>query len=72
MAIVPSRSYFDDGPQRWSWTLGSADVPMESYHFTVAQWVEMLGGVPSAAISARSVIQMICERDGKQFSAQVG
>jgi ubiquinone/menaquinone biosynthesis C-methylase UbiE len=44
MSIVPSRSYFDNSPQRWSWTLARASVPMESYHFTIAQWVEMLAG----------------------------
>lgn len=42
MSIVPSRSYFDNSPQRWSWTLPRGSVPMESYHFTIAQWVEML------------------------------
>jgi phytoene dehydrogenase-like protein len=40
--------------------------------YLAGQWVEMLGGVPSAAISARGVLQMICARDGKTFATQVG
>jgi phytoene dehydrogenase-like protein len=39
--------------------------------YMAGQWVEPGGGVPTAAMSARNVLQMICKRDGKPFVAQV-
>ncbi len=46
-------------------------LPELQNFYLAGQWVEMLGGVPSAALSARSVLQMICARDGKAFTTQV-
>ena len=39
--------------------------------YMAGQWVEPGGGVPTAASSARNVLQMICKQDGKPFVAQV-
>jgi phytoene dehydrogenase-like protein len=39
--------------------------------YMAGQWVAPPGGIPSAAFSARSVIQIICKRDKKQFDASV-
>ncbi len=35
--------------------------------YMCGQWVEPGGGVPSAALSARNLIQVICKRDKKSF-----
>jgi len=53
-----------------AWFSGKTLPGLERFYLA-GQWVEMLGGVPSAALSARSVIHMICERDGKSFETQV-
>jgi phytoene dehydrogenase-like protein len=39
--------------------------------YLAGQWVEIIGGVPSAAFSARNAIRMICNRDGRLFTADV-
>ncbi len=39
--------------------------------YMAGQWVEPGGGIPSAAFSARSVIQIICKRDRKPFQTSV-
>ena len=39
--------------------------------YLAGQWVEIIGGVPSAAFSARNVMQLICDQDGRTFSADV-
>jgi phytoene dehydrogenase-like protein len=39
--------------------------------YMAGQWVHPGGGVPTAAMSGRQVIQMICRRDGKSFKAQI-
>jgi hypothetical protein len=41
LSIVPTRSYFDDRPIHWRWP-GRADIMLESFHHTIAQWVELL------------------------------
>jgi hypothetical protein len=43
LSIFPSRSYFDNRPMRWRWP-GRADLVLQSFHHTIAQWVEMLAG----------------------------
>ena len=53
-----------------AWFSGKTLPGLERFYLA-GQWVEMLGGVPSAALSARSVMRMICERDGKSFETQV-
>jgi phytoene dehydrogenase-like protein len=39
--------------------------------FMAGQWVEPGGGVPTAAMSGRRVIGMICKQDGKPFVTRV-
>jgi phytoene dehydrogenase-like protein len=39
--------------------------------YMIGQWVEPGGGVPTAATSARRVMQMICKQDGRTFEARV-
>jgi phytoene dehydrogenase-like protein len=39
--------------------------------YMAGQWVDPGGGVPTAAMSARQAIQMICQRDNRAFEAQV-
>jgi phytoene dehydrogenase-like protein len=47
----------------------SKTLPGLSHFYMAGQWTEIFGGVPTAALSARGLIQMICERDGKEFVA---
>jgi phytoene dehydrogenase-like protein len=49
----------------------SKTLPGLERFYLAGQWVEMIGGVPSAALSARAVLQMICNRDGQQFVAEI-
>lgn len=42
-------------------------LPGLSNLFMAGQWVEPGGGVPTAAMSARGVIQLICKQDEKAF-----
>jgi phytoene dehydrogenase-like protein len=37
--------------------------------YMAGQWVEAGGGVPTAAMSGRSAIQLICAHDGQPFVA---
>ena len=39
--------------------------------YLAGQWVEIIGGVPSAAFSARNAIKLICSRDGRTFNTDV-
>jgi phytoene dehydrogenase-like protein len=39
--------------------------------YMAGQWVEPGGGVPTAALSGRDVIQIICRRDKKPFAATI-
>jgi phytoene dehydrogenase-like protein len=39
---------------------------LENFHM-IGQWVEPGGGVPTAANSARSLMQILCHKDGKAF-----
>jgi phytoene dehydrogenase-like protein len=39
--------------------------------YMAGQWVEPGGGVPTAAMSARQVVQMICQQDNRPFEAQI-
>jgi phytoene dehydrogenase-like protein len=39
--------------------------------YMCGQWVEPGGGVPSAALSARNLIQVICKRDKKSFEIKL-
>jgi phytoene dehydrogenase-like protein len=35
--------------------------------YMIGQWVEPGGGVPTGALSARSIMQVICHNDKKPF-----
>jgi phytoene dehydrogenase-like protein len=43
------------------------ELPGLSNFYMVGQWVEPGGGVPTAALSGRNVMQIICQRDKKKF-----
>jgi phytoene dehydrogenase-like protein len=49
----------------------SKTLPGLKNFYMCGQWVEPGGGVPSAALSARNLIQVICKQDKKSFSANV-
>ena len=44
-------------------------LPRLKNFYMCGQWVEPGGGVPSAALSARNLIQVICKQDKKTFAA---
>jgi phytoene dehydrogenase-like protein len=48
----------------------SKTLPGLQDFYMIGQWVEPGGGVPTAALSARNVMQMICHKDGKPFATQ--
>jgi SAM-dependent methyltransferase len=52
MSIVPTRSYFDNAPMRWGW--GNTGIRMESYHFSIGQWSEMLA---AAGFQLRRILE---------------
>jgi phytoene dehydrogenase-like protein len=37
--------------------------------YMAGQWVQPGGGLPTAAVSGRNVIQLICNQDKKSFTA---
>ena len=49
----------------------SKTLPGLKNFYMCGQWVEPGGGVPSAALSARNLIQVICKQDGKEFVTTV-
>jgi phytoene dehydrogenase-like protein len=49
----------------------SKTLPGLENFYMCGQWVEPGGGVPSAALSARNLIQVICKADKKQFVANI-
>ena len=42
-----------------------------SNFYMAGQWVEPGGGVPTAAMSGRNVIQIICSRDKRPFVTKI-
>ena len=51
--------------------LMSHTLPGLPNFYQVGQWVEPGGGLPSAATSARGVIQAICKKDARKFTTSV-
>ncbi len=49
----------------------SKTLPGLKNFYMAGQWVEPGGGVPSAAMSGRNVIQIICKQDKKPFAASI-
>jgi len=47
----------------------SKTLPGLKDFYMAGQWVEPGGGVPTAAMSGRNVMQIICKRDRKKFTA---
>jgi phytoene dehydrogenase-like protein len=45
----------------------SKTLPGLDNFYMIGQWVEPGGGVPTAAMSARNVMQIICKKDKKRF-----
>lgn len=45
----------------------SKTLPGLKNFYMAGQWVEPGGGVPTAAMSARNVTQIICEQDKKKL-----
>ncbi len=55
--------------QEGNWPATRA-LPGLAHFYTSGQWVEPFGGVPSAALTSRGLIEMLCKRDGKVFQAK--
>jgi phytoene dehydrogenase-like protein len=49
----------------------SKTLPGLKNFYMCGQWVEPGGGVPSAALSARNLIQVVCKHDRKSFVADI-
>jgi phytoene dehydrogenase-like protein len=49
----------------------SKTLPGLSSFYMAGQWVEPGGGLPPAAFSGRHVIQMLCKKEGKKFTASI-
>jgi phytoene dehydrogenase-like protein len=45
----------------------SKTLPGLASFYMVGQWVEPGGGVPTAALSGRNVVQIICKRERRPF-----
>jgi len=39
--------------------------------YMAGQWVEVGGGIPAVAVSARNILQIICKADGRKFTASL-
>jgi phytoene dehydrogenase-like protein len=60
---MPTRGYLTKGP--------SSRLPGLDDFYMVGQWVAPGGGLPSGAITARAVLQLICARDGAKFQTTI-
>lgn len=58
-------------PQTWKFRM-KKNLPGLDNFYMAGQWVEPGGGVPSAAMSGRNVIQVLCKRDKKPFVTTIG
>jgi phytoene dehydrogenase-like protein len=61
-------------PETMRMTMGKGmpkTLPGLENFYMAGQWVEPGGGVPTAAMSGRSIMQRICKEDGKRFQAHV-
>lgn len=47
----------------------SKSIPGLAHFYTAGQWLEPFGGLPVAASTARSLIELLCRRDGREFVA---
>lgn len=56
-----------------TWSLGKVmrkTLPGLSNFYMAGQWVEPGGGLPTAAMSGRNVIQIICKKEKKKFATK--
>jgi len=56
-------------PANWLERIQKTLPGLRNFHMA-GQWVEIGGGLPSAAFSGRHVVQLLCKQDGKRFKAQ--
>lgn len=56
-------------PLNWLERMRKTLPGLRNFHMA-GQWVEVGGGLPSAAFSGRHVIQILCKQDGKRFKTQ--
>jgi phytoene dehydrogenase-like protein len=56
-------------PANWLERIQKTLPGLRNFHMA-GQWVEIGGGLPSAAFSGRHVVQLLCQQDGKRFKAQ--
>ena len=68
MPTAQSAAWTQESAQTGSWP-ASKTLPGLSHFYMAGQWVENFGGLPTAALSARALIEKLCERDGKAFTA---
>lgn len=45
----------------------SRSLPGLAHFYTAGQWMEPFGGLPTAAMTARGLVEMLCQRDEKEF-----
>jgi phytoene dehydrogenase-like protein len=48
----------------------SKSIPGLAHFYTVGQWLEPFGGLPVAASTARSLVELLCKRDGREFRTE--
>jgi phytoene dehydrogenase-like protein len=61
-------------PEAFQMSMTGSGIPktlpgLENFHM-IGQWVEPGGGVPTAAMSARNMLQILCNKDGKAFRSR--
>jgi phytoene dehydrogenase-like protein len=61
-----SMGWVREAAQEGRWP-ASRTLPGLSNFYMAGQWLEPFGGVPTAALSGRGLIEMLCARDGKTF-----
>jgi phytoene dehydrogenase-like protein len=45
----------------------SRGIPGLEHFYMAGQWLEPFGGLPTAALSGRGLVEMLCQRSGKPF-----
>jgi phytoene dehydrogenase-like protein len=50
----------------------SKTLPGLADFYMAGQWIAPGGGLPTAAMTAREVVQLICARDGRRFATSIG
>jgi len=81
MTVVRYTGNWQGSQEGWLITSGTFDMVMGKRmdkslpgldgFYMCGQWVEMGGGVPTAAVSGRIVMKAICRKDGKKFQVSL-